>query len=105
MGSPDTQCRPLEVLRQTRLGTGAVGMAPAAQALGSHGFSGVLLADGVAMFPFVELVVGWAEEVDGVVPPAPVVAVDAGAPGGASTLNWVPVTTVTWTPAVTWLGS
>ena len=39
-------------------------------------------------------------------PGAPAAAVEGVAwATGASTANWVPVTTVTWAPSVTWLGS
>jgi len=54
-----------------------------------------------------EVVFG-ATAVDGTldVPPEGTAVVDAaGGAGGAFTVNWVPVSTVTSAPSVTWLGS
>lgn len=67
-----------------------------------------MLAEGVATFGFVVLVVvvDGVDEVEEVGPPAPAGAAGAGAAEvGAPTVYWVPVTTVTSAPVVTWLGS
>ena len=86
-------------------GTGAVGAAPGAQARGSQGASAGLAEDGAEMA--LEAAVEDALEGAGAVVAdelaEPVVVVVAVA--GAFTANWLPVTTVTWAPSVTWLGS
>jgi hypothetical protein len=83
------------------LATGAVGVAPAGHARGSHGCRFVLAEEGavIAADGLLVVVVGadGAEELL-VAPPV----VDG---GGAFTANCVPVTTVTLAPLETLLGS
>ena len=78
-------------------GTGCVGVAPDGQARGSQGASEGFTAEGVEISPE-------AGEVVGVVVATGAVVDVAGA-AGALTLNWVPVTTVTFAPSATRLGS
>ncbi len=84
---------------QVRLGTGAVGVAPAAHARGSQGARVGLEVDGAAI---ASEEVGVDDVVGVVVVPAPVGVVEV---AGAFTANWVPVTRVTCAPSATWLGS
>jgi hypothetical protein len=87
---------------QVGLGTGEVGMAPAGHAWGSHCWSFEVVGDGAAIEAeageVVAVVEGGVGEDEAL--GAPVVGA-----AGAFTVNWVPVTTVTWAPSVTWLGS
>lgn len=84
---------------QVGLGTGAVGVAPAGHARGSHGWRFEVAGDGAAIAAAVGAVVAVVPDVDeGEEPFA--TGVD-----GALTANWVPVTTVTWAPSATWAGS
>ena len=76
-------------------------MAPAGQARGSQGARLGLEADGVAMAPE-DVELAGDDEVGVTVVPALVGVVEV---AGAFTANWVPVTTVTWAPSATWLGS
>jgi hypothetical protein len=72
---------------------------------GSHAASGSTVVVGGWNAPLVVVVV---DEVVGVVLVAPVFpAAEVGVTvaGGGFTLNWVPVTTVTWDPGCTWVGS
>jgi hypothetical protein len=87
---------------QVRLGTGAVGVAPAGHPRGSQGAKVGFEADGVAIAPD-DVEVGVDVDVDdGVGVDDDVGVVDV---AGAFTANWVPVTTVTCAPSATWLGS
>jgi hypothetical protein len=94
---------------QVAFGTGAVGCDPAGHERGSHGWSSDVAEDGAAIDAVgavVGVVVGVVDlDVDGgdVVEPPATGALAGGE--GAFTANWVPVTTVTWAPLVTWLGS
>lgn len=90
-------------LAQVGLATGAVGEAPAGQARGSQGSRFDVAGDGAVMSEEageVVLVVGAAVAV---LDAADVAGVDAA--GGGLTANWVPVTTVTWAPSATMVGS
>ena len=79
-----------------------MGVAPAAHDRGSHGAKVGFDADGVAIAPE-DVEVGVEVGVDDGVDVDDEVGVVEVA--GAFTANWVPVTTVTWAPSATWLGS
>jgi hypothetical protein len=88
-------------LTQVRLGTGAVGVAPAGHARGSHGARLGLEAFGASIAPE-DVEVEGDDDVGVVVLPPLVGVVEL---AGAFTANWVPVTTVTSAPSATLLGS
>ena len=83
-----------------------MGVAPAGHARGSQGSRFEVTGEGGAMADAVGEVVDGVDDEEPPDPPgAEVPGVEEALDGlEVLTANWVPVTTVTWAPSVTWLG-